>query len=202
MPVNSVGSPGYNPIPSEIPQQEKPAHARATPSAELRTSDIPPSDATHGTDAPSDESVDVSRLHSVPRSEQTPEQREATRATAEKPSVLRRICTGITGFLCGAVGGVGGGLFAAGGLVGITVNALQDAPPLAFVGACIAGALGLVLIGAGVIGGAVAGAVQGASTGEFKEAAKSVALPVHFVHNVINAMSNPPPKDPPSPAKT
>ena len=100
-----VGTQGYTPVPPAPPEAEAPGHTGGPPPAQMRASDIPPSAAAHGPDgAETAEPVDISKARSVPQTEQTHAQREAKKATAEKPSFLKKIFAGIAGAISGGIG--------------------------------------------------------------------------------------------------
>jgi hypothetical protein len=206
MPLSGVNNSGYVPIPSDPPASGSPGRAKGgtSPRAELRPSDIPPRHTVKDIGGSAVEPVNISQLRSVPKSGQTQTQREAMKATAEKPSMLRRLFTGVAGFVSGAVGGIGAGLYGAGALVGSVAKVFESAPPVAFVAAMLAGIFGGgALIAAGIVGGGVAGAVHGARKGTFAEAVKSAAIPVNFVTSLTSDSSKTPPaKDSPRSAST
>jgi hypothetical protein len=206
MPLSGVNNSGYVPIPSDLPAAGTPGRTRGStaPRAELRPSDIPPRHATKDIGGSDVEPVNISQLRSVPKSGQTQTQREATKATAEKPSMLRRLFTGVAGFVSGAVGGIGAGLYAAGGLVGFVARVFESAPPVALVAVTLTAVFGGgALVVAGIVGGGVSGAVHGTRKGTFTEAAKSAAIPVNFVTSLTSDSSKTQPaKDSPSSAST
>lgn len=190
MPLSGVGHPGFSQVPAES-QPQTPAHTAggASTRAEQRPSDIPPSPASH-IGGSADAKADIAQLRSVPKAEQTQVQRLATQATAEKPSFLRRLFTGLVGGLSGAFGGIGAGLYATGGALKVTMDLFQGALPLAAVaGFCVAVFGGAALLAAGIVGGAVAGTVHGAREGTFGAAINSATIPVDFVADFTSSGS-------------
>jgi hypothetical protein len=203
-PLKPVGTQGYIPIPLAPPGAEAPGHTGGPPPAQIRASDIPPSAAAHGPEgAETAEPVDISKARSVPQSEQTHAQREAKKATAEKPSFLKKIFAGIAGAISGAIGGVMAGLLAAGG-VAVVVGAQVTAGGSGEAG-LVAGAAAFLLAGApvfaaSVIGGAIAGGARAGSQGDFIEAFKAAATPVKFVIDLVSKYSKTEsPQPPPAP---
>jgi hypothetical protein len=182
MPLHGVENKGYTRVGNEPPQEARARTAGANaPRGELRAPDIPARKNSQSVSGSKGATPNVSQLRCVPRNERTPAQQAATKATSEKPSLLRRAFAGVAGFVSGALGGAVAGLY---GMIGVGVavaGVFGSGGEVAFIAGMVIGAVcGAAFVAAGVVGGAVVGAMKGASTGKITEGLKAGAIPVKF----------------------
>ena len=182
MPLQGVENKGYTRVGNEPPPQARARTAGANaPRGELRASDIPARKNSQSVSGSKGATPNVSQLRSVPRNERTPAQQAATKATSEKPSLLRRAFAGVAGFVSGALGGAVAGLY---GMIGVAVAAAgafnTEAGPALLAGLVIGAIGGAAFVTAGVVGGAILGAMKGVTTGKITEGLKAGAIPVKW----------------------